>query len=501
MSKSARKYYFSAIADRAASAAARFGSRKLWRSCNRAGLRLIAGWTPTKRSVQVRNLVTLLGLMIALVTALSIPIGYGIIGYFKEANALTYKAELTASRAAQYIYAPDAPWKYDTDQLAAISEIRTTTAAPIVQRILDARGAVMMQKGDLLPWPTFARQAPIFAAGAKVGMVEVSASLRPLLTEVGSVGFGALVLAVAAYFAFTLLPLGALDRTLAELKTTNDKFRRQNLLLDTALENMVQGLAMFDAETRIVIANDRYAELYGIDPARIRPGTTLREIVDQRIAMGHYAGWSADDVVREMASARRLQAGQPHRQQACRWTHRCRLDPTPRRRRLGRDARGHDRARDSQCAAGAPEQAAEAARGRARSPEHPLQCGNQQHVAGPVPVQYRAAGDVRQSALCRDLQPRPGAGEAGDDAAPDPGGACRKRRSTAIPTAPSSSPTGLPASARRSRRSSTWRMGASSPSCAGRCRTAAWSARTRTSPSARSSKRGSSSKTSSSMPP
>ena len=40
-------------------------------------------------------------------------------------------------RAAQYIYAPDAPWRYDTDQLAAISEIRTTTAAPIVQRIVD----------------------------------------------------------------------------------------------------------------------------------------------------------------------------------------------------------------------------------------------------------------------------------------------------------------------------------------------------------------------------
>jgi PAS domain-containing protein len=65
---------------------------------------------------------------------------------------------------------------------------------------------------------------------------------------------------------------------------------------------MVQGLAMFDAETRVVIANDRYAELYGIDPARIRPGTTLREIIDQRVAMGHYAGWSTDDVVREMAA-------------------------------------------------------------------------------------------------------------------------------------------------------------------------------------------------------
>ena len=203
MLETARQHYFPIVAGRIASAVAGIGPRNLRRRCNRAGLRLIAGWTPAKRSVPVRNLVTLLGVIIALITALSIPIGYGIIGYLKEANALTYKAELSAARAAQYIYAPDAPWKYDTDQLAAMSEIRTTTAAPIVQRILDARGAMMMQKGDLLSWPTFARQAPIFAAGAMVGMAEVSASLRPLLTEVASVGFGALVLAIAAYFAFT----------------------------------------------------------------------------------------------------------------------------------------------------------------------------------------------------------------------------------------------------------------------------------------------------------
>jgi PAS domain-containing protein len=289
-----------AAGQRLAATVTRLSPRNLWHSCNRARIRLIASCTPANRSVPVRNLVTLLGGIIALITALSIPVGYGIIGYFKEADALTYKAELSAARAAQYIYAPDAPWKYDTDQLAAMSEIRTTTAAPIVQRILDARGAIMMQKGDLLAWPTFARRAPIFAAGAKVGMAEVSASLRPLLAEVAWVGFGALVLAVAAYFAFTLLPLGALDRTLAELKNTNDRFRHQNLLLDTALENMVQGLAMYDAEARVVIANDRYAELYGMDPAHIRPGTTLREIVEQRLAKGHYAGWSADRVVREM---------------------------------------------------------------------------------------------------------------------------------------------------------------------------------------------------------
>ena len=43
---------------------------------------------------------------------------------------------------------------------------------------------------------------------------------------------------------------------------------------------------MFDAEERLVIANDRYAEIYGLEPEQLRPGTTLRQIVEHRIAKG-----------------------------------------------------------------------------------------------------------------------------------------------------------------------------------------------------------------------
>jgi len=264
--------------------------------------RLRAASRRSVRSLAVRRLVSMLGAIVALVTALSFPIGYGIIGYYKEGEALTYMAELTAARAAQYIYAPDAPWRYDTDQLAAISEIRTPTADPIVQRLLNLAGEKMMQKGEALAWPTFARAAPIIASGARFGMAEVSASLCPLLKEVALVGLGSLLLAVAAYFAFAVLPLGVLDRTLGELKATNAKFRRQNLLLDTALESMVHGLAMFDAEERIVIANDRYCQLYGIDPALVKAGTTLREVVEQRIAGGLYASASLEDALAAMRS-------------------------------------------------------------------------------------------------------------------------------------------------------------------------------------------------------
>ena len=59
--------------------------------------------------------------------------------------------------------------------------------------------------------------------------------------------------------------------------------------LQAALSNMSQGLAMFDNESRLVICNQRYAELYGLTPDQVRPGTALAQIVDARVANGVFA--------------------------------------------------------------------------------------------------------------------------------------------------------------------------------------------------------------------
>ena len=63
------------------------------------------------------------------------------------------------------------------------------------------------------------------------------------------------------------------------LKQREEKLKTQNEQLDTALACMVQGLAMFDAEERLILANARYAELFGLAPEEVKPGTTLSEIV------------------------------------------------------------------------------------------------------------------------------------------------------------------------------------------------------------------------------
>jgi signal transduction histidine kinase len=43
---------------------------------------------------------------------------------------------------------------------------------------------------------------------------------------------------------------------------------------------------MFDGQQRLIVCNRRYAELYGLTEAQIQPGTTLRAILERRIAAG-----------------------------------------------------------------------------------------------------------------------------------------------------------------------------------------------------------------------
>jgi PAS domain-containing protein len=57
---------------------------------------------------------------------------------------------------------------------------------------------------------------------------------------------------------------------------------------------IAQGVCYFDAEDRVILSNRRFAEIYRLAPEQIRPGATLREIIELRIAAGTWAA-AADD--------------------------------------------------------------------------------------------------------------------------------------------------------------------------------------------------------------
>jgi diguanylate cyclase (GGDEF)-like protein len=73
--------------------------------------------------------------------------------------------------------------------------------------------------------------------------------------------------------------IGAMAAAIEVFRQNAVDLQQTNIRFDAALSNMSQGLAMFDAEERLTVVNDRIAEIIGLPPGYPRLGMTYREIV------------------------------------------------------------------------------------------------------------------------------------------------------------------------------------------------------------------------------
>lgn len=95
----------------------------------------------------------------------------------------------------------------------------------------------------------------------------------------------AIVRTLLALIAITLniRRQSSFERSKLSLELTNHRF-------STVLEKMTHGLCMFDSEKRLVICNERYADLYQLPPDLLKPGTSHQAIIGHRVNSGLLAG-------------------------------------------------------------------------------------------------------------------------------------------------------------------------------------------------------------------
>jgi diguanylate cyclase (GGDEF)-like protein len=68
------------------------------------------------------------------------------------------------------------------------------------------------------------------------------------------------------------------------------ELERQNIRLDAAVNNISQGLCMYDAKGRLVICNQPYARIYNLPESYLKPGTRLEDILGYLFDQGMSAG-------------------------------------------------------------------------------------------------------------------------------------------------------------------------------------------------------------------
>jgi diguanylate cyclase (GGDEF)-like protein len=75
-----------------------------------------------------------------------------------------------------------------------------------------------------------------------------------------------------------------------ELRARETELQAQNLRIDAALSNMSQGLAMYDADGRLVICNSQFIAMYRYNPDDIKPGIALLDLIRLRVENGTFSG-------------------------------------------------------------------------------------------------------------------------------------------------------------------------------------------------------------------
>jgi methyl-accepting chemotaxis protein len=109
------------------------------------------------------------------------------------------------------------------------------------------------------------------------------------------------VFALASQYGWLLLVLGAFVVLSAGLIVRMVRLRRRNVQLQTALNNMSQGLCMWSPTAQLILCNERYVQMYGLSPEHARPGTSLRSLIELRIKTGSFSG-NPDQYIADLLS-------------------------------------------------------------------------------------------------------------------------------------------------------------------------------------------------------
>jgi diguanylate cyclase (GGDEF)-like protein len=240
-----------------------------------------------------------LGLIITFVTIFAPPAAFLAVATLQLRQRAAEQATLGARHVeVQLTYQHGADWTYQV--LAnVVHATRTPHSVVVASWLTNAQGKMLMFQGETAWWPELTSSMPVHSPQFE-GRFHVAVTTRNVLVGAMQIAAVFLVLGLLAYFCFRRLPLAAIDNAAKELRAQREQLETQNLRFDAALNNMSQGLCMFDGEQRLVVCNVPYERMYALTPELAQPGTPFGRILKHRIGVGLHAGDGTDEYVREL---------------------------------------------------------------------------------------------------------------------------------------------------------------------------------------------------------
>jgi signal transduction histidine kinase/DNA-binding response OmpR family regulator len=253
-------------------------------------------------SVSVRRLVGIIGVIAALMIAAGLPLSHAISVYRVEADLLDFKARFNADRLSKYAHAHPDFWRSRGAGLADMLDLPADGRDQRVrQRIVSGDDKTVFTLGQAPPAPVIVQTAPIVVDNEIVGRIEFEASLRQLFDQTIAIALASVTIAALGLFFLYAFPLRILDRALDALRRHDRDMTTQNVRFQAALDNMPQGLCMFDGEQRLTVANRRFLEMYQLPTEWSDPGPSLRALLVNIAHQGEFRREDGDIVAELVA--------------------------------------------------------------------------------------------------------------------------------------------------------------------------------------------------------
>jgi diguanylate cyclase (GGDEF)-like protein/PAS domain S-box-containing protein len=98
------------------------------------------------------------------------------------------------------------------------------------------------------------------------------------------------IAAIVTALIIALILLLIIRQIARQSREAQGRIETERQRLDTALNNMTQGLVLYDAGARVVTTNQRYIDMHGLSADVVRPGLPFRELIAHRKATGSFDG-------------------------------------------------------------------------------------------------------------------------------------------------------------------------------------------------------------------
>jgi signal transduction histidine kinase/CheY-like chemotaxis protein len=189
----------------------------------------------------VVRITSLIAAGIALVITIVIPAGFFAVSYQYMIGSIDTHAELAARNTEGLVMANPRTWQFEELRLQELLQRHHDQDNPELRVIVDASGSIVARMTDPVSGPFVMRRCDIYDAGTLAGHIEISRSLRPLITRTMLVCAFSLLVGSCIFVTLRIIPLRAIRAE--QLKSQKLDIQNRQLQKAESLSRMAGAIA------------------------------------------------------------------------------------------------------------------------------------------------------------------------------------------------------------------------------------------------------------------